>query len=90
MELLNYLVQEWAVIRQAPVTFASLAVMMFGLSYLFRRDVIRRLKEQKQLRDEDRQRRRPLEIYRCNVGTILHASEESTLCVLVDGSARWM
>ena len=32
-EILEYIQKEWAVISVAPVTFAILAVLMFGLAY---------------------------------------------------------
>ena len=51
--LLNLVKSEWAVISQAPVTFVTIAVAMFGLSYLWHRERIKKLTEQKQLRDDD-------------------------------------
>ena len=40
-------------ISQAPATFVVLAVLMFGASYLWHRERIKKLTEQKQIRDDD-------------------------------------
>ena len=53
MGFVKYLEKEWIVISQTPFTFITLALLMFGISFIFHREVIKRLKEQKQLRDDD-------------------------------------
>jgi len=52
-KLLNFVEEEWAVVSQAPMTFVVLAALMFGISYLWHRERIKKLTEQKQLRDDD-------------------------------------
>ncbi|MEP1964941.1 hypothetical protein [Tateyamaria sp.] len=52
-QFLKFVETEWDVVSAAPGTFAFLAVLMFGVSYLWHRERIKKLTEQKQLRDDD-------------------------------------
>ncbi|MEP2890457.1 hypothetical protein [Tateyamaria sp.] len=52
-KFLNFMDTEWDVVSAAPGTFAFLAMLMFGVSYLWHRERIKKLTEQKQLRDDD-------------------------------------
>jgi len=52
-KLLHIIENEWVVVSAAPMTFAMLAVLMFGISYLWHRERIKKLTEQKKLLDDD-------------------------------------
>ena len=49
----SHLFKEWEIVWAAPAAIAFISIAAFSLSFAWHREVISRLKQQKQIRDDD-------------------------------------